>query len=302
MRIIFVNEKGASKSFRGFVFLSWVALLGCMLVSVLFANNWLKPDWSASGLKRMKDELSIQQAELREIEKNANMRNFAISAELAGMQSSIWEIEAIANSLSTLAELPQEEFNFDPAVSQGGASQEPARKLDWPDLEAQLRQLQLKLERRQKELRVLDDIVKEKKSEKDSVLRGKPVKQGWYSSAFGRRMDPITGRPAWHAGVDFAGKLGSDVIAVASGVVVYSGRKDGYGNLVEIDHGDGVATRYGHHDELKVEVGDFVKRGDVIGLMGNSGRSTGPHVHLEVLRDGRAVNPLKNIEGIFSAG
>ena len=302
MRIIFVNEKGASKSFRGSVFLSWVAVLGCMVVGVLFADHWLKPDLSADGLQRMKDELSIQQTELREIEKNANMRNFAISAELAGMQSSLWEIEAIANSLSAMTELPREEFNFDPAVSQGGSSQEPARKLDWPDLESQLRQLQLKLERRQKELRVLDDIVKEKKSEKDAVLRGKPVKKGWYSSAFGRRMDPITGRPAWHAGVDFAGKLGSDVIAVASGVVVYSGRKDGYGNLVEIDHGNGVTTRYGHHDELKVQVGEFVKQGDVIGLMGNSGRSTGPHVHLEVLRDGRAVNPLKTIEGMFSAG
>ena len=302
MRIIFVNEKGASKSFRGFVFLFWVAVLVCMLLSVLFANNWLKPDLSATGLQRMKDELSIQKAELREIEKNANMRNFAISAELAGMQSSLWEIEAIASSLSTISELPQEEFNFDPALSQGGSSQEPARKLDWPDLESQLQQLQLKLERRQKELRILDDIVKEKKSEKDSVLRGKPVKKGWYSSAFGRRMDPITGRPAWHAGVDFAGRLGSDVIAVASGVVVYSGRKDGYGNLVEIDHGNGLTTRYGHHEELKVEVGDLVKRGDVIGLMGNSGRSTGPHVHLEVLRDGRAINPLKTIEGMFSAG
>ena len=302
MRIIFVNEKGASKSFRGFVLLSWAALLGFVLGSVSFVNDWRNPDLSATGLQLMKDELSSQQAELRAIEKNANRRNSAISTELAGMQSSLWEIEAIASSLSALAELPQEEFNFDPAVSQGGSSQEPARKLDWPDLEAQLRQFQLKLERRQKELRVLDNIVKEKKSEKDSVLRGKPVKRGWYSSAFGRRMDPITGRPAWHAGVDFAGKLGSDVIAVASGVVVFSGRKDGYGNLVEIDHGNGVVTRYGHHDELKVEVGDFVKRGEVIGLMGNSGRSTGPHVHLEVLRDGRAVNPLKNIEGLFSAG
>ena len=302
MRIIFVNEKGASKSFRGFVLLSWAVLLGLVFVSVSFVNNWRNPDWSATGLQLMKDELSIQQAELREIEKNANRRNSAISAELAGMQSSLWEIEAIASSLSALAELPQEEFNFDPAISQGGSSQRPARKLDWPDLESQLRQLQLKLERRQKELRVLDDVVKEKKSEKDSILRGKPVKRGWYSSAFGRRMDPITGRPAWHAGVDFAGKLGSDVIAVASGVVVYSGRKDGYGNLVEIDHGNGVTTRYGHHDELKVQVGDFVKQGDVIGLMGNSGRSTGPHVHLEVLRDGRAVNPLKTIEGMFSAG
>ena len=302
MRIIFVNEKGASKSFHGFVFLSWVALLGCVMAGFLFANYWFQSDLSATGLQRMKHELSIQQAELRKIEENANRRNLAISAELAGMQSSLWEIEAVASSLSDMTDLPQEEFNFDPAVSQGGSSQGPARKVDWPDLESQLRQLQLKVERRKKDLRVLDDIVKEKKSKDDSVLRGKPVKKGWYSSAFGRRMDPITGRPAWHAGVDFAGRLGSDVIAVASGVVVYSGRKDGYGNLVEIDHGNGVTTRYGHHDQLKVQVGDFVKQGDVIGLMGNSGRSTGPHVHLEVLRDGRAVNPLKTIEGMFSAG
>ena len=117
------------------------------------------------------------------------------------MQSSLWEIEAIANSLSNIAELPKEEFNFDPALSQGGSSQKPVRKPDWPDVESQLQQLQLKLERREKELKVLDDIVKENKSEKDSVLKGKPVKRGWYSSAFGRRMDPITGRPAWHAGL-----------------------------------------------------------------------------------------------------
>ena len=163
MRIIFVNEKGASKSFRGFVLLSWAALLGFTLMSVSFFNSWRNPDLSTTGLQRMKDELSVQQAELREIEKNANSRNLAISAELAGMQSSLWEIEAIASSLSTISELPQEEFNFDPAVSQGGSSQEPARKLDWPDLESQLRQLQLKLERRKKELRVLMTLSKRKK-------------------------------------------------------------------------------------------------------------------------------------------
>ena len=142
MRIIFVNEKGASKSFHGFVFLSWVALLGCVMAGFLFANYWFQSDLSATGLQRMKHELSIQQAELRKIEENANRRNLAISAELAGMQSSLWEIEAVASSLSDMTDLPQEEFNFDPAVSQGGSSQGPARKVDWPDLESQLRQLQ----------------------------------------------------------------------------------------------------------------------------------------------------------------
>ena len=101
MRIIFVNEKGTSKSCHGLVVLSWAAVLVCIVASASFVHNWYKPDLSAYELQRMKDELSIQQAELIEIEKNANKRNFAISAELAGMQSSLWEIEAIANSLST---------------------------------------------------------------------------------------------------------------------------------------------------------------------------------------------------------
>ncbi len=125
MRIIFVNEKGASKSFRGFAVLSWGAVLGFMVAGVLFANHWLKPDLSVDGLQRMKDELSFQQAELKTIEKNANMRNFAISAELAGMQSSLWEIEAIANSLRAITELPEEEFNFDLLYLKGDLRRNP---------------------------------------------------------------------------------------------------------------------------------------------------------------------------------
>jgi murein DD-endopeptidase MepM/ murein hydrolase activator NlpD len=95
------------------------------------------------------------------------------------------------------------------------------------------------------------------------------------SSGFGRRVDPITGRMAWHAGADFAGKPGSDVIAVASGVVTFAGERNGYGRMIEINHGAGYITRYGHHDELLVAAGDVVKKGQVIGRMCSTGRSTG---------------------------
>jgi murein DD-endopeptidase MepM/ murein hydrolase activator NlpD len=100
---------------------------------------------------------------------------------------------------------------------------------------------------------------------------------------------------AWHAGADFAGKPGSDVVAVASGVVTFAGEKHGFGRMIEINHGAGYITRYGHHDELLVAAGDVVKKGQVIGRMGSTGRSTGPHVHFEVLRNGRPVDPARYV-------
>ena len=91
--------------------------------------------------------------------------------------------------------------------------------------------------------------------------------------------------------MDFAGRDGSDVISVASGVVTYAGKRHGYGKLVEISHGNGYITRYAHHKDLRVQSGDVVKKGEVIGVMGSSGRSTGPHVHFEVYKHGRPVDP-----------
>jgi murein DD-endopeptidase MepM/ murein hydrolase activator NlpD len=111
------------------------------------------------------------------------------------------------------------------------------------------------------------------------------------SSRFGHRIDPITRNRAWHNGVDFAGKEGADVIAVAAGVVVFAGQRSGYGKMIELNHGSGYSTRYGHHKDLVVKPGDIVRKGQVIGLMGSSGRSTGPHVHFEVFKHGRAVDP-----------
>ena len=96
-----------------------------------------------------------------------------------------------------------------------------------------------------------------------------------------------------HKGIDFAGKSGADVLAVADGIVIAAVKRSGYGNLVEVDHGNGYVTRYGHNKSFNVNSGQVVKRGDVIAAIGNTGRSTGPHVHFEVLKDGRQINPKK---------
>jgi murein DD-endopeptidase MepM/ murein hydrolase activator NlpD len=118
---------------------------------------------------------------------------------------------------------------------------------------------------------------------------------GWYSSQFGYRISPFTGRKAMHKGLDIANTEGTKIIAPADGVVTFAGKKWLIGNVVQIDHGHGITTRFGHASQLLIHKGDRVKRGDVIALMGNTGRSTGPHLHYEVRLNGVPVNPLKYI-------
>ena len=126
-----------------------------------------------------------------------------------------------------------------------------------------------------------------------ALAMGRPVAGGWVSSRFGQRMDPFTGRPAIHRGLDFAGVDNSAILAVAPGVVTWSGQLRGYGNLIEIDHGRGWVTRYGHNASNLVRPGDYVKPGQTIALMGSTGRATGTHVHFEVLYRGRHQNPAR---------
>ena len=126
-----------------------------------------------------------------------------------------------------------------------------------------------------------------------AIAMGRPVLGGWVSSRFGQRMDPFTGRPAIHRGLDFAGADHSDILAVAPGVLTWSGQLRGYGNLIEIDHGRGWVTRYGHNASNLVRPGDYVKAGETIALMGSTGRATGTHVHFEVLYRGRHQNPAR---------
>ena len=126
---------------------------------------------------------------------------------------------------------------------------------------------------------------------------GRPTRSGWLSSAYGYRTHPISGRRQFHQGVDLAGLKNDPVEAVASGLVTWSGTRSGYGMLIEVDHRNGYRTRYGHNQENMVNVGELVKQGQVIAKMGSTGRSTGPHVHFEVLKDGKKIDPKKYLQG-----
>ena len=151
------------------------------------------------------------------------------------------------------------------------------------------------LDNREAQLGVLESVLMNQNLKERVYPQGRPVKSGWLSSYFGRRTDPFTGKPANHTGIDFAGRMGAEIIAVADGVVTWSGDRYGYGIMVEINHGNGYSTRYAHNSENLVGVGDEVRKGQVVALMGETGRATGPNLHFEVLQDGRRVNPVKFI-------
>jgi len=164
-----------------------------------------------------------------------------------------------------------------------------------PDFVKSLHELTAQLEDRAQQMGVLETMIMTRNLQAEVMPTGRPITRGWLSSYFGLRTDPFTGRRVHHSGIDFAGKLGSDIVSVAAGVVTYSGKRSGYGNLVEVNHGNGYVTRYGHCKENLVRVGQTIKKGQVIAKMGTTGRSTGPHVHFEVMRNGRHVDPKRYI-------
>ena len=147
----------------------------------------------------------------------------------------------------------------------------------------------------EKQLKLLESITLGHHIENTSYLSGRPIKKGWLSSYFGTRKDPFNGRPAMHKGVDFAGKEDAAIITTAAGVVSWAGDRYGYGQLIEINHGKGLKTRYGHNKTILVEVGDVVSKGQIIARMGSTGRSTGPHVHYEILRNNKQIDPIKYV-------
>ena len=240
-------------------------------------------------------KLSEQDAVVEELQTQSVARRLAVGRQIAEMQARLWRMEALASYMHESSGLPKDEFDFDSPVSLGGPLSENAEVLGVENLDDRLLSLSERLKRREAELSILDQVLVGVYTEKGATPEGAPIVQGWMSSPFGERVDPISGKKAWHEGMDFAGAEGSDVVAVANGVVVFAGQRSGYGKMIEISHGADLRTRYGHHQELLVHAGQTVKRGDVIGLMGSSGRSTGPHVHFEVLKSGKPVNPAKYV-------
>jgi murein DD-endopeptidase MepM/ murein hydrolase activator NlpD len=235
--------------------------------------------------------LGEQKAQITDMKSQLQERVDAMAMRLGQMDAHVIRLDALGKRLTTMAKIDNREFNFDQSPSTGGPEGDGV-SAQIPDLTQMLDQLEKRVELRDAQLTALENVILARRLSEEIKPEGRPVRKGFISSYFGERQDPFTGHQAFHKGVDFAGANGSEVVAVASGVVTYSGDRTGYGATVEVSHGNGFVTRYGHNQKNLVAVGQTVTRGQPIALMGSSGRSTGPHVHFEVMRNGRQVNPL----------
>jgi len=216
----------------------------------------------------------------------------ALGGRLGEMQAEVLRLNALGERLVGLAGLSRDEFDFDDRPALGGPEQPAATHMRVEELAEEMSRLFRELEDRESKLSLLEQMIMERRLEDQTMPTGTPVRSGYITSKFGYRPDPINGKRAFHSGVDFTGKRGSDVVATADGLVILSGYRSGYGHTVEIRHGNGLVTRYGHNQKLLVKEGDLVKKGQTVATLGSSGRTTGPHVHFEVLKDGEAVDPM----------
>ena len=241
-------------------------------------------------------EIQDQWAELEAAKQSSQQQINALTARLGMIQAHVRRLDAAGERILTIAGIDASEFNFGSSPAIGGPEKlTNIAPNSGNDLDASFDQVNLSLQSREQQLKVLESLLMDKHMGVERYISGRPTTKGWLSSFYGERSDPFTGKPAWHAGIDFAGTEGDSVIATAAGVVSWVGKRSGYGLLIEINHGDGLVTRYGHNKEAVVEKGAVVKKGQVISKMGNTGRSTGAHVHYEVIKNGRPTNPTRYV-------
>jgi len=242
-------------------------------------------------------ELQEQRQELARTRELVQNNSNALARRLAQLHAHVMRLDAAGARITEIAGLDKGEFDFTNPPGVGGPETDPVGSpLSVDQALASLDDFEKQLSDRERQMRVLEDLLLASRLQKEVHPSGWPVETCWISSLFGMRTDPFTGLRSFHAGVDFAGREGSSVLAVAAGIVGDVGERFGYGLLVEINHGNGFVTRYGHNDAALVQVGQRVRKGEAIAQMGSTGRSTGPHVHFEVLLNGRTVNPYQYVQ------
>ena len=284
-------------------YLSLISGVVILCVGLIFAGYKLGQPTAelmdSTVVQAWEKKIYKQKQELADAKTNAQDHINALSLRLGQLQAHVIRIDALGDRLASMAKLDKGEFDFDQPPAQGGpVSGFEVQVQDQMNLLTGMDELYKQLEDSEQQLSVLETMMLHSNLQKQVLPTGRPVKAGWTSSYFGIRNDPFTGKRAHHDGVDFAGKMGSDIVTVGAGVVTWSGDRYGYGKLVEIDHGNGYVTRYAHSRDILVKVGEKVEKGQIVAHMGSSGRSTGPHVHFEVLRNGRVVNPERYISSV----
>ncbi|MCV2884894.1 peptidoglycan DD-metalloendopeptidase family protein [Aestuariibacter sp. AA17] len=287
--------KGKTTRFKYSISIKKLMTVVALVFGVLMISGRAtqQADESVSRVQFAQAGLDAQKQEVEQLRQTTEQRVTGMMVKLADVQSELQRLNALGMRLVEQANLNPEEFNFSDVPPVGGLNYDAELTLPSSDtLLSSIDTMLVEIDDKSQQLLVLESLLMNHHIDEQRYLTGRPIKSGWLSSYYGIRKDPFSGLPAMHKGLDFAGKEGADVIATGAGLVTWSGERYGYGNLVEIDHGDGLITRYGHNKELNVKIGDVVTKGQVIAKMGSTGRSTGAHVHYEVIRAGQQQDPL----------
>mgnify|MGYP001764014950 CR=1 FL=1 len=309
MNIILVSNsfaKARSVTLGGKHLLLLAIMAAFIFIIAVFSAQYLiirfQPETMSS---QMRSWLANVQTE-GELKRQTYMREGmdTMAMRLGQLQAQLMRLDTLGVRLAKLSGMKPHEFDFTQAPAQGGPfipiSSQPGQEFSLAAMKQQLDTLTILLNDRNDKLVALETLLMQDRLTKKQFLSAAPTSGGWYSSNFGWRIDPFTGQNAMHEGVDFVTPEGAPIFAAAGGIVAFSDYHPQYGNMVELDHGNDVITRYAHASRLLVKVGQVVRRGQEIAKVGSTGRSTGNHLHFEVRFKGIAQNPTRFLPGTSS--
>ena len=311
MELVLISK---SRGTRGRLRLGWfMAVVSLLMITATYLGvcYWgfsLGSDYMADALLTNPEiantfwqrEIVSQRRLLQDMRRDAQTDVSALASKIGTIQGHIIRLDAAAGRLISEANLDPLEFDFGKPPALGGPAPAKLTAPSWQRLLANVEALSGEIDLREERLNALESLLLDQQLQNDMRPGGRPLDSGWMSSGYGYRTDPVSGMREFHSGIDFAGKLGTEVKAVGAGVVTWAGERWGYGNMVEITHGNGYITRYAHNSKSMVRIGDKVAKDEPIALVGSSGRSTGPHVHFEVLSGDKIVNPREFIKDTAS--
>ena len=271
-----------------------------LFIAFTLAFNFATLKWAAAVKHPWLQAIVLadQRAEARRMQERVQGHLNAMAIRLGELQAQVARLDGLGERLARTAGLKPQDLpgglSAGAVPGRGGEpSSLPARDLTLPEFSGLLQDLAHQLDMRADQFGVLEALLLQDSVKRKFLPSLSPISDGWHSSNFGYRIDPFTGQNAFHEGVDFPAEVGTPILAAASGKVIFAGVHPQYGKMVEIDHGNGLVTRYAHASRLNVSEGDLVLRGQPVATVGTTGRSTGPHLHFEVRLNGVPQNPAR---------
>jgi murein DD-endopeptidase MepM/ murein hydrolase activator NlpD len=290
-RTVTLSRKTVALAAFGMAALVVLAVAGLYAVTFRLAAERNVPIVQSLVSLVMRDQVARNEQYVRD--------NVTAMAKMLGeMEARLLRLDALGERVSKLAGIRPEEFNFHELPGRGGAEPSVSRPLTMDELQSEAHRIGHGVEQRSDYMNVIESELVHTQARNALLPRDTPLSEGFVGSGFGMRTDPFTGELAMHAGVDFAAPVGTPIFAAAGGVVATAEVNPAFGKMVEIDHGHGLSTLYGHASRIFVKAGDFVRKGQKIAEVGTTGRSTGPHLHFEVHVNGVPQNPSKYLASL----